>query len=99
MVTLIGKRLIKFIIFSHCLLNFKEGLRQFCLTYGVSDLLCSTRQEFGHSLSRGIKNNAHNSERITKDVGTAVSQWLRCSAINRKVAVSTPAGVIEIFLT
>jgi len=29
--------------------------------------------------------------------GTAVAQWLRCCATNRKVAVSIPAGVIGIF--
>ena len=28
--------------------------------------------------------------------GTAVAQWLRCSATNRKVAGSIPAGVIGI---
>jgi len=30
--------------------------------------------------------------------GTAVGQWLRCSATNRKVAGSIPAGVIGIFI-
>ena len=29
--------------------------------------------------------------------GTAVVQWLRCSATTRKVAGSIPAGVIGIF--
>ena len=29
--------------------------------------------------------------------GTAVAQWLRCCATNRKVASSIPAGVIGIF--
>jgi len=29
--------------------------------------------------------------------GTAVAQWLRCCATNRKVAGSNPAGVIGIF--
>ena len=29
--------------------------------------------------------------------GTAVAQWLRCCATNRKVAGSIPDGVIEIF--
>jgi len=29
--------------------------------------------------------------------GTAVSQWLRCCATNRKVAGSIPDGVIGIF--
>jgi len=28
---------------------------------------------------------------------TAVAQWLRCCATNRKVAVSIPVGVIGIF--
>jgi len=30
--------------------------------------------------------------------GTAVAQWLRCCATNRKVAGSIPAGVIGNFL-
>ena len=30
-------------------------------------------------------------------MGTAVAQWLRCCATNRKVACSIPAGVIGIF--
>ena len=29
--------------------------------------------------------------------GTAIAQWLRCCATNRKVAGSIPAGVIGIF--
>ena len=29
--------------------------------------------------------------------GTAVAQWLRCCATNRKVAVSIPADVIKSF--
>jgi len=29
--------------------------------------------------------------------GTAVEQWLRCRATNRKVAGSIPAGVIGVF--
>ena len=32
-----------------------------------------------------------------KNTGTAVAQWLRCCATNRKVAGSFPAGVIGIF--
>jgi len=31
------------------------------------------------------------------ETGTAVTQWLRCCATNRKVGVSIPAGVIGIF--
>ena len=30
-------------------------------------------------------------------MGTAVAQWLRCCATNRKVAGSIPDGVTEIF--
>ena len=30
-------------------------------------------------------------------VGTAVAEWLRCCATNRKVAGSIPVGVIGIF--
>ena len=32
-----------------------------------------------------------------RNEGTAVAQWLRCCATNRKVAGSIPAGVIGIF--
>ena len=31
-------------------------------------------------------------------VGTAMAQWLRCCATNRKVAGSIPAGVIGFFI-
>ena len=34
----------------------------------------------------------------THFTGTAVAQWLRCCATNRKVAGSIPAGVIGIFI-
>ena len=34
---------------------------------------------------------------VTDYLGTAVAQWLRCCATNRKVAGSIPAGVIGIF--
>ena len=34
---------------------------------------------------------------FTNSVGTAVAQWLRCYATNRKVAGSIPDGVIGIF--
>jgi len=33
----------------------------------------------------------------TRSWGTAVAQWLRCCATNRKVAGSIPDGVIGIF--
>ena len=32
------------------------------------------------------------------NMGTAVAQWLRCCATNRKVAGSIPAGVSESFI-
>jgi len=34
---------------------------------------------------------------VINSVGTAVAQWLRCCAKNRKVAGSIPAGVTGIF--
>ena len=34
---------------------------------------------------------------LTISLGTAVAQWLRCCATNRKVACSIPDGVIGIF--
>jgi len=36
-------------------------------------------------------------KKISKLLGTAVAQWLRCCATNRKVAGSILAGVIGIF--
>ena len=33
-----------------------------------------------------------------RQLGTAVAQWLRCCAANRKVAGSIPAGVIGFFI-
>jgi len=35
--------------------------------------------------------------KVPKDEGTAVAQWLRCCATNRKVVGSIPDGVIGIF--
>ena len=35
---------------------------------------------------------------LYKATGTAVAQWLRCCATNRKVAGSIPDGVIGIFI-
>ena len=37
-------------------------------------------------------------KRILNKQGTAVAQWLRCCATNRKVAGSIPAGVIGFFI-
>jgi len=34
---------------------------------------------------------------VCTNVGTAVAQWLRCCATNRKVAGSIPDGLIGIF--
>ena len=34
---------------------------------------------------------------LARQGGTAVAQWLRCCATNRKVAGSIPDGVIGIF--
>ena len=36
-------------------------------------------------------------QKIYKLLATAMAQWLRCCAINRKVAGSIPDGVIGIF--
>ena len=33
-----------------------------------------------------------------QEMGTAVAQWLRCCATNRKVAGSIPAGVSGLFI-
>ena len=46
-----------------------------------------------------ITNTVHEelSNFMVKPQGTAVAQWLRCCATNRKVAVSIPDGIIGIF--
>ena len=41
--------------------------------------------------------NSQFTDRTTNSVGTAVAQWLRCCATNRKVAGSIPAGDIKSF--
>jgi len=40
----------------------------------------------------------HDAVYISTQVGTAVAQWLRCCATNRKVAGSIPAGVSGFFI-
>ena len=42
--------------------------------------------------------NTVNSARYIETMGTAVAQWLRCCATNRKVAGSIPAGVSGFFI-
>ena len=44
----------------------------------------------GNIIGFGLRN-------IWEGRGTAVAQWLKCSATNRKVAGSIPDGVIGIF--
>jgi len=41
-----------------------------------------------------LRQTLHN---ITLTCGTAVAQWLRCCATNRKFVGSIPGGVIRIF--
>ena len=41
--------------------------------------------------------NTYNPKPTDNIEGTAVAQWLRCCATNRKLAGSIPAGVIGIF--
>jgi hypothetical protein len=65
-------------------------------------LLCTERDEDEHlpvHVSKAYKNGGllHSFLTSALDVGgTAVAQWLRCCATNRKVASSIPAGVIGI---
>ena len=40
---------------------------------------------------------SHKSSFVLYTVGTALAQWLRCCATNKKVAGSIPDGVIGIF--
>jgi len=49
----------------------------------------------GHS---AVGMAAHFERRTGFGQGTAVSQWLRCCATNRKVAGSIPAGVNGFFI-
>ena len=51
-------------------------------------LLWTSDQLFSVSFTR---------QHTTLTRGTAVAQWLRCCATNRKVAGSIPDGAIEIF--
>ena len=39
----------------------------------------------------------HVNSRILKSISSAVAQWLKCCATNRKFAGSIPAGAIGIF--
>jgi len=52
--------------------------------------ICQAKKTFT-SLQDSTNNSA------TRQVGTAVAQWLRYCATNRKVAGSIPDGVIGIF--
>jgi len=47
---------------------------------------------------RRIMANTKDLYHVIKDKGTAVAQWLRCCATNRKVAGSIPAGVSGFFI-
>jgi len=47
--------------------------------------------------SRSELSSLQNIFDIQEDTGTAVVQWLRYCATNRKVAGSIPAGVIGVF--
>jgi hypothetical protein len=37
-------------------------------------------------------------KQVIMDVGTAIAQWLRCCAANRKVAGSISDGAMEFFI-
>jgi hypothetical protein len=50
-------------------------------------------------LTRKRSRNANQKLRYKFMMGTAVAQWLRCYATNRKVAGLIPAGVMEFSLT
>jgi len=43
-------------------------------------------------------NRGNKYEIVLNNLGTAVTQWLKCCATNRKVAGSIPDGVIGMFL-
>ena len=53
---------------------------------------------FFHILLASVHRKVVNAFKLTTklNMGTAVAQWLRCYATNRKVAGSIPAGVINI---
>jgi len=54
-----------------------------------NDIPCSTKQAFFPITDI---------QYLPKALGTAVAQWLRCCATNRKVAGSIPAGVSGFFI-
>ena len=62
-------------------------------TYYMSEL-CSS---YSRLYDEFDQNNVVNNQTFMDTVGTAVTQWLRCYAKNRKVTGSIPTGVIGIF--
>ena len=56
--------------------------------------MCAISQH--HSLGQEVRKG--NYRNLFLEVGTAVTQWLRCCATNRKVAGSIPAGVSGFFI-
>ena len=64
-------------------------------------LYTTDHQLIQRAVPRGLRlGHILNEEIMTftlNQIGTAVAQWLRCCATNRKVAGSIPDGVIGIF--
>jgi len=58
---------------------------------------CITERNQNLSLRKSQKYNKQKITVIPLKVGTAVAQWLRCCATNRKVASSIPDSVTGIF--
>jgi len=79
-----------------------DGLHLFMVI--TTDVYCSftrtihaTIRTFTHAYLRTIHNIFPVSFYVKIYMGTAVAQWLRCCATNRKVAGSIPGDVIGIY--
>ena len=72
-----------------------------CMSWGIPLWwLCSGMWIKGNCLVHDLNmvNFTSNLIILYRGLGTAVAQWLRCYATNRKVTGSIPAGVIDIIL-
>jgi len=80
-------------------------MRQSCVhTDWPTDRMTGSPTKLTHQSTKQITTTVNNTTFILYTIvyicqggGTAVAQWLRCCATNRKVAASIPDGIIGIF--
>ena len=65
--------------------------------FGISNAVADYFRRDIRDCSHSVEGNDHLQCMGTQRMGTAVAQWLRCYATNRKVAGSIPGGFIGIF--